>query len=401
MKTITVLGNNSGRNVGDNAILGNLLNDFTQEQSDLIFQIPTLNTRFIRSNFGNYPIHAMGLMPWNFAIKNFGWPLFRAMTKTDVVLITDNILFDRKFNNPLVNNLKSIAFFSSFCKKKGIPIVLYNASVGPIDHPEGVKAFQKVLDACRLIITRDIQTKKLIEDLQLRHTEIIVNADCALNTKSPSEKHIQQIIEKEDLFKNPNGTIGLNVNAYIDTWSKKGKLKREDFCKIIAGTADRLIELLDVDILFTITQIMDYAITGECVRYIRSKDRISVVGNKNMTYQEMAGLLGKVGVHAGLRTHTLIFCAAMQTPMISINAYPKSVAFIETIGMGDWNISFDELSVEKLSGIILRCWENREELRNKMKPIVDQEKKKARSSARLVLDVLNSKNENNKKVGDE
>jgi hypothetical protein len=28
MKTITVLGNNSGRNAGDNAILGNLLDDF-------------------------------------------------------------------------------------------------------------------------------------------------------------------------------------------------------------------------------------------------------------------------------------------------------------------------------------------------------------------------------------
>ena len=84
-----------------------------------------------------------------------------------MVLVTDNILFDRKFNNPFVNNLKSIALFSSFCKKKGIPIVLYNSSIGPIDHQVGKEALQKVLDACPLVITRDAQTKDLIENFKI------------------------------------------------------------------------------------------------------------------------------------------------------------------------------------------------------------------------------------------
>ncbi|MCL7488542.1 MAG: polysaccharide pyruvyl transferase family protein [Desulfobulbaceae bacterium] len=388
MKTITVLGNNSGRNAGDNAILGNLLDDFALERSDILFQIPTLNTRFIRSHFGHHPIRPMGMMPWNLALKNLGWPLYRAMTRTQMVLITDNILFDRKFNNPLVNNLKSIALVSSLCKKKGIPIVFYNASIGPIDHQVGKDALQKVLDASPLVITRDVHTKELLEDLQVRHPEIVVHADCALNTRLPAESRLQEIIDKEDLFKGPNGTIGLNVNAYIDDWSQRGSLDREDFCKIIAATADTLIEKLDVDVLFTVTQIMDMKITRECVRHIRRKDRIRVVGNKDYTYQELAGLLGKVAVHAGLRTHTLIFCAAVGTPMISINAYPKSAGFLKTIGMGDWSINFDDLSVENLSGLMQRAWQERNRLRTQMQPIVESEKKKARDSVALVGKVL-------------
>lgn len=384
MKTITVLGNNSGRNVGDNAILGNLLDDFALERSDIFFQIPTLNTRFIQTHFGHHPIRPMGMMPWNFALKNLGWPLYRAMTNTQMVLVTDNILFDRKFNNPFVNNLKSIALFSSFCKKKGIPIVLYNASVGPIDHHLGAEALQKVLDASPLVITRDAHTKELIENLELRHPEIVVHADCALNSQLPSKTRLQEIIDKEDLFKSPNGTVGLNVNAYIDNWSQSGSLTREDFCKIIAGTTDSLIEHLDVDVLFTVTQIMDMKITLECIKYIQRKDRVRVVGNKDYTYQELAGLLGKVDVHAGLRTHTLIFCAAVGTPMISINAYPKSAGFLKTIGMGDWTIDFDVLSVEKLSGLMQRAWHERDRLRVEMQPIVELEKKKARDSVRLV-----------------
>jgi len=388
MKTITVLGNNSGRNAGDNAILGNLLHDFSLERSDVIFQIPTLNTRFIQTNFGRYPVRPMGMMPWNFAFRNFGWPLYRAMTNTQMVLITDNILFDRMFNNPFVNNLKSIAFFSRFCIQRGIPVVLYNASIGPIDHDAGARALQSVLDACPLVIARDMQTKKLIERLQLRHPEIVVHADCALNTTPPSESRMNEIIQKEGLFKNPKGTIGLNVNAYIDNWSRNGSLKKSEFCKIIAGTADRLIEQLDVDILFTVTQIMDIKITRECLGLIRKKGRVRAIDNVTYTYQELAALLGNVEVHAGLRTHTLIFSAAFGTPMISINAYPKSVAFLETIGMERWNIHLKDLSVDKLTGLIKEAWKERNQLSVGMLPLVDLEKKKARDSVRMVMSMI-------------
>jgi polysaccharide pyruvyl transferase WcaK-like protein len=388
MKTITVLGNNSGRNAGDNAILGNLLDDFALVRSDLFFQIPTLNTRFIQTHFGHHPVRPMGLMPWNLALKNFGWPMFRAMTNTQLILITDNILFDRKFHNPFVNNLKSIAYFSSFSKKKKIPIVFYNASIGPIDHEVGAQALQKVLDCSPLVITRDMQTKQVIEKLQLRSPEIVVHADCALNTRVPSASRMEEIIRQEDLFTSPNGTVGLNVNAYIDNWSKRGSFSRDDFCHIIAGAADRLIRDLDVDVLFTVTQIMDMKITRECVQYIQQKDRVRIVGNNKYTYQELAGLLSRVKVHAGLRTHTLIFCAAVGTPMISINAYPKSAGFLETVGMGDWAIDFANLSADNLAAIMKRAWDARERLRSDMQPVVAKEKRKARDSAGLVSSLL-------------
>ena len=391
MKTITVLGNNSGRNAGDNAILGNLLDDFALVRSDIRFKIPTLSTSFIQKSFGHHPVQPIGMMPWNFALKNLGWPLYRAMTTTDMVLITDNILFDRKFNNPFVNNLKSIALFSPFCKKKNIPIVFYNSSVGPIDHEVGKDALQKVLNCSPLVITRDEQTKNLIENLKLDHPEIVVHADCALNTELPSAKRLDEIIAKENLFTNPKGTIGLNVNAYIDNWSETGTLNRESFCKILGGTADALIEKLDVDILFTVSQIMDMKVTQECVQQSRHQSRIKVVGNCDYSFQELTGLLSKVDVHAGLRTHTLIFCAAVGTPPISINAYPKSAGFLRTVGMGDWTIDFENLSVENLSTIMAKAWEQREGLSAAMAPIVEAEKAKSRASVELVGKILDSK----------
>ena len=99
-------------------------------------------------------------------------------------------------------------------------------------------------------------------------------------------------------------------------------------------------------------------------------------------------MLKKVDIHAGLRTHTLIFCAAVGTPMISINAYPKSAGFLQTVGMGDWTIDFDNLSTEKLSDIMIRGWNERKQLSEKMRPIIELEKKKARDSVSLVSRLL-------------
>ncbi len=390
MKTITVLGNNSGRNAGDNAILGNLLDDFALKRSDILFKIPTLNARFIQSAFGQHRIEPIGLLPWNLALKNLGWPMFKAMTDTQMVLVTDNILFDRKFYNPFVNNLNAISLFSPFCKKKNIPIILYNASVGPIARKPGIKALQKVLDCSPLAITRDLSTKELIEKLGLRHPEIKVHADCALNTAIPPDTRMDEIIRKEGLFTNLKGTIGLNVNAYIDDFNQKGTLNREKFCQIIAGTADKLIETLDVDIMFTVSQIMDMKITKECVALSHFQDRIKIVGNCDYSYQELTGLLSRVEVHAGLRTHTLIFCSAIGTPMVNISAYPKSDAFLETVGMGDWTLRIDDLSVDSLTSLMMKSWENRNELRDHMKPIVDEEKQKARNSVDDICRILDT-----------
>ena len=115
---VTVLGNFSGRNAGDNAILGNLLRDLTRAYPDLEFLIPTLNARYVREAFSGYRIKAMGLMPWNLSIKIFGLPTVRAMLSADAVLITDNLLFDHRYFNPLFNYLCTISLLCPWCRRK-------------------------------------------------------------------------------------------------------------------------------------------------------------------------------------------------------------------------------------------------------------------------------------------
>ena len=381
MKKITVLGNNSGRNAGDMAILGNLLRDVSEEIPGIEYHIPTTNTKFISEHFKEFNVKPVGLMPWNGCIRNLGWPMYKAMTDTDLVLICDNILFDRKFYNPLFNNLSSIALFAPFCKKKGVPIVLYNVSVGPIDYPVGKKALQKVLDATDLVVTRDTATKEIFDNLSLDYPEMHIHADCAMNTIIPAKERVDAIIAKENIFTNPRGTIGFNVNAYIDNWSEGGTFTRDDFCASIAGAADQVIEDLGVDVIFFVTQVMDLKVTKECIAKMLRKDRVKIISNVEYTYEEIAALLGRVEVHSGLRTHTLIFCAAMNTPMIGITSYPKSAGFLRTMGQEKWQVPFAKLTADHLAQMVKDAWEVRKETKKEMLPIAEQEKTKARLTA--------------------
>ena len=388
MRQITVLGNNSGRNAGDAAILGNLLRDVSDEFSDILFKVPTTHPGFIRDNFGEFNVKPVPLLPWYGALKNFGLPLVVAMLNTDLILICDNILFDRKFYNPLFNNLASISLVAPFCKRRNIPIVMYNCSIGPIDFPYGKKALQKVLDASDLVITRDRQTGELLDQLELRYPELIQHADCALNTEPTAGAQLQRIIETEGLFQNPNGTIGFNVNAYIDNWSMTGVYSQDDFCRVVGESVDRIIEAFDVDVLFVCTQIMDLENTGRCIGYSGHKDRIKVVSNKTYTYQDLAALLGRLELHIGLRTHTLIFCAAVGTPMVDISSYPKSRGFMRTIGQEDRFIAFENLNPDHILSMVGDVWDHRAGIREAMQPTVMEEKRKASASARLLRKYL-------------
>ena len=391
MKKVTLIGGFSGRNAGDIAILANLLDDFAEVRSDIQFLVPTMVPSFVKKHYGHHNVKTLGMMPWHGSLKAFGLATYRSMSYTDMVIITDNALFDRKLYNPLVNTLFSVALMAPTCKRKDIPIVFYNASVGPIDTPKGAEMLQTVLDATKLVTLRDIKTKEIFEELNLRSPEIHLLADSAINTKPSSEARLDQIIKDQDLFPGgTKGTISFNVNAYIDNWSNTGKLTREEFCKIIAASIDKTIETLDVDVLLTVTQVMDVKITSEVYNFIQNKHKVRQITNEEYTCNDIVGILDKCDTHIGLRTHSLIFCGAINTPMISINSYPKNAGFMRSIGQDDWMIEFEDLQVDRIVDKVSRSFNNREERIKELEQITVVEKEKAKKAVHLVSEILDA-----------
>lgn len=62
------------------------------------------------------------------------------------------------------------------------------------------------------------------------------------------DRQSQQLLQ---LFQNPYGKLS-NINAYINSWSKH-RFRRDRFLQAISSTLDRLIDELDIDVMYTVT----------------------------------------------------------------------------------------------------------------------------------------------------
>ncbi len=89
-----------------------------------------------------------------------------------------------------------------------------------------------------------------------------------------------------------------------------------------------------------------------------------------------------------MRTHPLIFSAAMNVPMIGLTSYPKSTGFLRTVGMADWQVPFADLSAESLASQVKKLWAVRKEVAAQMAPIADKEKDKAKLTATFLKPYL-------------
>ena len=390
-KKICVVGNFSGRNAGDAAILEGLLNDVHMLYPEAQFLIPTINTKFVRKAYRNYPIKAISLLPWNLSLKILGLPIFTTALQSDLILITDAILFDRKLLNPLHNYLFTMSLLVPLANRRGIPVVLYNGNLGPATTSIGKKCLRKVIQHSRLIIVRDPESIRMMEKLALPTQNVIQGADCALNVPHVSEDRLNEIITNENLPLKSDRCVSINISSYLDSFVR-GRSKGIDadaFITLIAEVMDRIVEELGVMIIFVITQPMDLGIAGQVLERVKNRAKVSLISNKDYSHNEIATILSRVEFHIGMRTHSLILATAACTPTVGIIATPKNRGYMQSIQQDSQMIDFgDEFTSTNLFNLAKATWNKRDKIRENLKPIIIQEKAKAKKSATYLKNFL-------------
>jgi len=390
MKKINVIGNFSGRNAGDAAILGCLLQDVSALYQDVLFYIPTINPRFVNRAHRAHNIQSVSLLPWNLSLKIFGLPILRSTMKSDLVLVTDAILFDRKLYNPLFNYLWTLSLVLPKAKAKGIPVVLYNCSLGPVRSAKGKACLKRVIDSAEMVILRDQESVELLKRENITHPRIIEGADCALNARPAEDDRFAEICRREQLFTSDRPAVGFNVNSYVDAFVRTDgqNFGRENLVDLYAQSVDQTIESHDVDVILIETQHMDMGIANEVLAKIRRRDRVRVISNRAYSYNDICAVLKRLRLFVGMRTHSLILSSAMGIPPVGIVTYPKNRGYMRTIGMEANLIEFRDLSVEKFTAKIASALQRRDQLQTQMLPQVEAEKAKAHKSAELLMEFL-------------
>lgn len=383
-RRVLVVGNYSGRNAGDAALLEGLLRDVVRAypEADLRFRVPTISPGFVRATYPEN-VEPVGLLPWHLSLKILGVPIVREVLRADLVLVTDAILFDRKLYNPLHNYLHTLSWVLPLGARRGVPVVLYAVSLGEIRTEAGERCLRRVLGAARSVLVRDRESAAMARSLAPEGVAPALVADCAFSSEPAAEARVEEICRRRGLFRSGRPVLAVNVNAYLDRYVGEPGERIGDaaFQAIVAGALDRAVERLGVDVLFVQTQVMDLPMAEGILRRVAERERFALVSNRDLGHDELAGLLGRAGALVGMRTHSLILAARVRTPLGGIVTYPKTAGFLASVGLGEERLEFDGFDQEALWRFLRSVWERRDAIRGRLEETVPEQERLARRAA--------------------
>ena len=368
---ITLLGSNSGNNLGDAAILSSILEHLTKELPSVEFIVPTTKPSFTNTHYSNrYNVKAISMMPWTASIRFVGIPTFRALWRSDVALICDGILFGKKLWNPFFNWLIALIFVVPFARLVNCKVVCYSCGIGPFKSKISRTFARWVLNGCDLVIMRENDSKKLAEDLGCIHP-VEVTGDAAFVNPVSDEARAEVVARELGLdFSKP--TLGINVTKYMDTWlNENEKIQdKQAFLKMLAtGIKQARTELNEnFQTIVFCTHPMDEGAAGELADYL---DGIKVLNSTYLSH-DIQAIMRRCELFVGMRFHSVVLASAVEVPIIGLIYMPKVRGFMRLLHCEEYSLELGKLTLQSFTKTIKKGWQERAALKNRQKVIVDE-----------------------------
>jgi len=216
----------------------------------------------------------------------------------------------------------------------GKELICFGIGVKQIRSWIGRRSVRSLLERAAAVSTRDLRSKSELEAIGIRK-EIRVTGDSSLflTPRAPDAKKLGElgIIQDEPLVAfcpralSPDHKIHYHAPLSIEVISK--------IRRTLALTADHLSRSGHRVAFIPFHEAPPDDDTTE-IAVIRDLMREpSLVFERVIPPETVAGVLGQVQLVVGLRLHSLILAAAMGVPSVSLNYDPKIAGFMEYAGM--------------------------------------------------------------------
>jgi polysaccharide pyruvyl transferase WcaK-like protein len=401
INSITILGSSSGRNAGDAALISGIMEAVDQKLNRKVrYEIPTLYPEFVNKTYTSHNVCPINVMPWTGSLKLFGIPTYRSVTRTDMSLVFDAVLFDRSLFNPMFNFLSSLYVLLPAAKKSGKRVGLYNCGVGPIKTALGAKMLKKITDVCDFITVREEGSAKVLLDLGVSKDRIILTADAALNAPAVSQAETTRLLSEIGINKHPE-VLAININIYLDTWAEdsSGQLTQERFLEIMSQGINTAAEKIDAPILLVSTMHKDIELTQMLKARLKCKQPIYIIDNKQYNHYQLKGIFSHISLLYAMRLHAIILASSAGAPVAGLAYQPKVTHYFEQLGLQDYCNGFRKFSGDSVAEQLLKAWGDRHKIKLTLDQKMPELKQKAFIAAECVarfdLDQCSSLSNNN------
>ena len=380
---IVLLGNNSGTNLGDAAILASIMDSVSKELPDAKFYVPSIKPEFITKNYGNkYNVKAVNVLPYTGSIRLFGIPTIYYMAKSDLAFICDGIIFGYKIWSPH-NFLTTLFLLMPFAILFNCKIVCYSCGIGPFPNLIS-KLFAKwLINASDLVTMRENDSIDLAKEIGVTK-EMHLTGDAAFLNQVSDEKIGEDILVANGL--DPKAKyLGINITSYIDGWlyGKDEKVSDKDaLLNTLINGIKKSLELCNNEfkpLLFS-THPMDENISQRMAEALNTK----VIDNTRYLSHDIQAVMLKCELFIGMRFHSLVLASAVYSPIIGLIYAPKVRGYFRLLNCEDLGLELAKITSEDLANTIKNSWNNRNNLRQKQKIVVDGLKDRAKKTAKLI-----------------
>jgi polysaccharide pyruvyl transferase CsaB len=361
---IGISGSYGGLNLGDEAILQSII---TQLRRSLPVEI-TVFTRDIEDTRRRHNVERV--IPVRSLTRS---EIIPAIEHLDLFLLGGGgILFD----TVIKDYLREVFIAHS----KEVPVMVYAISAGPLQDPNMQKQVKEALSLAAVITVRERNAKKILEEAGI-NCEIIVTADPAFLLEP--EPISEEIIQREHL-EGGQKLFGMSVR---EPGGAAPDLNEITYHELLANAADFMIDRYDARIVFVPLEhsVLDIQHSHAVISRMLRPQKAWVLQGEYSPGQ-LLSIIQRFDFAVGMRLHFLIFAALQGVPFVAL-PYATKVGGI----LDDLQIAMPPLrlvSAGRLISYIDRYWDNREEIKARIKQRLPEIKDRAMENNRIVVNLL-------------
>lgn len=281
----------------------------------------------------------------------------------------------------------------NLARKLKIPYMFYAPSMGPFNSGKNDDLRKKVISGADKVVVRDPISKQYLNQY-LPNVQVEQHLDSALQHDVEFQKYddiYNSYTALKEFIRIHPKCLGITVTdlAWHPTHGKT-KLQTlipEIFQKFVDEKIAEGYGIVYIPQLYGAND--DTTLMNQ---FMRQKHTFMVEANKpeyDAYFQQY--VIGKLYAVVGMRYHSNIFSAKMGTPFVSISYEQKMKGFMEKIGLDEYCIPIDELTLECLEGTFNRMCNNYPAYKEKLKEKHLQMKKDSHRTTEDALAILEKK----------
>ena len=380
---ITLLGNNSGRNLGDMAIMSSIMESLSKRMPNAELYVPTIKPEWVRKHYGDrYNVKAVNVMPWTLSLRLLGLPTLACLAKSDVALICDGIIFGKKLFNPAFNYLITLVFLVPLARLLGCKMVCYSTGIGPFQNKISRLFAKWTINGCDLVMMRERDSENLTKEIGVTQPFELTGDAAFINPVS--DDRVAVSIMRELGLDPEKPAMAINATAYLDTWLNPNERLSDPkgLLKTIAAGVKRAQEQAKDKFqpLIVCTHPMDEATCRELAAMCDGK----VLTNSTYLSHDIQAVIRRCGILVGMRFHSIVLASSVETPVVGLIYAPKVRGYLKLLQCEEYSLELASLNPEYLGRKLAEAWNARKELQERQRPIIGDLKEGAEHAADLL-----------------